>query len=179
MTDVTVQLADLERIIFAASVIKPIENALATFKRDPFVKPHLDFGEAAKRLEEAMRHAQRSAASARSDTLVDYNAPPDETEMELLRSLFEKTDGGMLYTVIAAEERAPGPGSKEVMSTYDRLAAKGLIRMGQVVSEILWPGQERPDLRVEQKFAVAFTARGADVAQALMWRRGGLTDKTK
>jgi hypothetical protein len=97
MTDVTVQLADLERIIFAASVIKPIENALAAFKNDPFVKPHLAFGEAAKRLEEAMRRAQRSAASARGDTLVDYNAPPDETEMELLRSLFEKTDGGMTF----------------------------------------------------------------------------------
>ena len=40
MKTVTVDLEDLEKIVFATSVIKTIESTMAARKNDPFVRPH-------------------------------------------------------------------------------------------------------------------------------------------
>lgn len=160
---VTVDLADLERIIFAASAVKQIEASLAAFKRDPFVQPHLEFTDAAKRLEGAMNHAKR-AARAREDTLIDYNEPPNKVEMAALKRVFDEK---LPFMFIKANEKAPDPKLNEVMSVFDRLEAKGLVRMGQVVTGIVWAGHNHPDLRKEAKFAVALTDRGMDIAREI------------
>jgi hypothetical protein len=157
-TPVTVDLADLERIIFAASAVKQIESLLAAFKRDPFIKPHLEFTDASLRLEGVMNSAKRSAASARGDTLVNYDEPLNEDEMKLLRRFVDAEGEGPIW-FISAKDKAPAD-ARKAMSTYDRLAAKGMVRMGQVVSGVVWAGQDRPDLRVEPRFAVALTERG-------------------
>ena len=43
MATVTVDLADLEKLVFAAAAIKTIESALQQRRNDPFVREHLDF----------------------------------------------------------------------------------------------------------------------------------------
>jgi hypothetical protein len=159
MTEVTVSLEDLETIVFATGVIKTIEGALASHKRDPFVQPHLDFTATHDRLASAMRNATRAQAG----TLVVWDEPLTEVEARALR-----------YVAAACDERKPGlgvfvisPEDKaalgEAMGVYDKLEAKGCLRMGQFIEGVMWAGAAAPAIKPDPKgYAAQLTPRGRD-----------------
>lgn len=149
---VEVELDDLETLIFATSVIKVIEGALQQRKSDPFVKPHLEYTQASEALTAAMNGARRSQA----DTKIAWDGALSHNEADLLKEFvasntFEITGEFRLKT-------------KEV----DSLAAKGCIRIGQLVSGAVWPGQPQADIRPVEGFALAITQRGKDKLAGLL-----------
>lgn len=160
MTAVTVELEDLETIVFAAGAIKTIESTLNARKNDPFVRPHLDFTEAHDRLTTAMRNATRAAAG----TAVNFDAPLTKTEARTLRSMVDalsaRGDGIKLpwYRISGPDKAAPG----QLMGEYDVLAAKGCIRIGQFVTGIVFAGEAHPNIKAdaERGFGAEVTARG-------------------
>jgi hypothetical protein len=159
MATVTVDLADLETIIFATGVIKTIEGALASRTRDPFVQPHLDYTAAHDRLAAAMRNARR----AESGTLVGWDEPLTKEEMGALRyvsaALEQKVPGIRAFVISPEDKGEPG----RAMSVYDRLAAKGCLKMGQFVQGIVWAGENAPQLVADEKgYAALITPCGYD-----------------
>lgn len=149
MTTVSVDLADLEKLVFVTGAIKAIESALDQRKRDPFVIQHLDFSDAHNRLASAMRNAQRGNAG----TLINYNEPLTEEELELLK----KVEPGFWIT---KKQKAPLRGQE--MSIWDRIMCKGYIEIGQVVSGAIFAGSTQVESVVADPdcFAVRLTARG-------------------
>ena len=163
MTDVTVDSADLETIVFATAAIKAIEGQLAARKSDPFVRPHLEFTAAHDRLVSAMRNAARGTA----DTVVKWDGDLDDDEMKMLKAV---ETGGLWIT---PKEKAAGGG----FSAADRLAAKGCIVMGQFVRGILWGGASAPELQIDPKgFPLKITERGREkLRKALLMKiEGGI-----
>lgn len=143
---VEVEIEDLETIIFATSAIKAIEAALQRRKEDPFTKPHLEYTQASEALTTAMNHARRSSAG----TATEWDGALTDKELELLKefvasNVFEVTGEFRLKT-------------KEV----DSLAAKGCIRIGQLVTGAVWPGESKADIKPVAGFALAITPRGHD-----------------
>lgn len=172
MTAVTVELEDLETIVFATGVIKTIEGALASRRNDPFVREHLDYAAAHDRLATAMRNATRAAAG----TLVPFDEPLTKTEVRALRDILEATksrkDGVNLpwFRVSGPDKAAEG----EKMSIYDRLAAKGCVRVGQAVTGVIFAGENRPLLvpDADRGYLVEITNRGRAVLTASEAERG-------
>ena len=150
MTTVTVDLKDLETIVFATGVIKTIEGSLAAFRRDPFVQPHLNFTDAHNRLAALMRDATRAEAG----TLVPYNEPLDKEELSCLRAA---TSPGFY---ISRSDKAPKEG--EAMSIWDRLMSKGMIAIGQIVTGSVYTGASAVESLVVDptRFAIKITDRG-------------------
>lgn len=150
MTDVMVDLADLETLVVTTGALKTIEGALQDRKRDPFVAPHLNFTEAHNRLASAMRGATREKA----DTVVPWDEPLTPTERALLQTVIRFEDEFSQTFTVAPKYRLDHP-------EIDRLMCKGAITMGQLCKGILWAGksdiQWAPD---PSGFAVATTARG-------------------
>ncbi len=150
MTDVTVDLADLETLVIAAGALKTIEGALQSRRQDPFVIPHLNFTEAHNRLAAEMRNATR----AKADTVVPWDEPLTPVEVALLRTAIRFEDEFSQTFTVAPKYRLDHP-------EVDRLMCKGAIIMGQLCKGILWGGksdiQWAPD---PSGFAVATTARG-------------------
>lgn len=149
---VSVEIEDLETLIFATSVIKVIEGALQSRKSDPFVKPHLQYTDAVDRLTADMNHARREHA----DTIVQWNGALTHKEEELLKQFVASPT-----FQIDGEFRLK---TKEV----DQLAAKGCIRIGQLVSGAVWPGEQRADIRPVAGFALTITQRGKDKLAKLL-----------
>lgn len=147
--EVTVDLDDLKTLVFAASVVKQIEGALASFKRDPFVQPHLNFMPALKRMETAMRNAERAHAG----TLVNFDEPLSPAEKEALYEVEGSTD-------ISLHEKGkllPG----ESMSVIDRLIAKGCIEIGKIVHGVVWAGEDAAHLTADPElYRARLTPRG-------------------
>lgn len=151
MPVVTVDLDDLETIIFATGAIKTIEGVLASRRSDPFVQPHLDFKAAHDRLGSAMRDVRRAEAG----TLVNYSEPLTVEEVTALREIDFGKD------VLSQDEKAPNKKKKESMSVYDRLAAKGMVVMGNFVRGVVWAGASAPEIVPDPKgFAIKLTNRG-------------------
>lgn len=155
MTAVTVELEDLEKIVFATAAIKTIESTLNARKNDPFVRPHLDFTEAHDRLATAMRNATRAAAG----TAVSFDVPLTRTEARTLRSMVDalsaRGDGIQLpWYRISGPDKADGE--------FESLAAKGCIRIGQFVTGIVWSGAPAADIKAdpERGYGAEITARG-------------------
>lgn len=163
MTQVSVDIEDLERIVFATGAIKSVENALSAYKRDPFIAPHLNYAEAHDRLSEAMRHARRAEAN---DTLVKFDEPLTSEEASALRYVASACDArkpGLDVFVISPADKA-----SDTMSVYDRLAAKGAIQVGQFIEGVVWAGAAGPDLIASEKgYAARLTARGKEKLAAL------------
>lgn len=149
---VEVEIEDLETIIFATAIIKSIESSLQQRKQDPFIKPHLDYSKASEALTQAMNYARRSEA----DTKIAWDGILSKNEVALLKE-FVASD----TFEVTAEFRLK---TKEI----DQLAAKGCIRIGQLVSGAVWPGEARPDIRPVQGFALAITQRGKDKLSKLL-----------
>lgn len=154
MTAVTVELPDLETIVFATGIIKTIEGALAGRRNDPFVREHLDFTAAHDRLAAAMRNATRAAAG----TAVPFDEPLTKTEVLVLRYILDATDpgkGAHKRFAISGPDKAGEP-------AYDRLAAKGCIQIGQFVTGVVWSGADRPEVvaDADRGFAAKITDRG-------------------
>lgn len=143
---VEVELDDLETLVFSTSVIKAVEQALQQRKQDPFIKPHLEFTQASEALTAAMNHARRAHAG----TATEWDGALTDKEIELLKefaasNVFEVTGEFRLKT-------------KEV----DSLAAKGCIKIGQLVAGAVWPGEPKADIKPVAGFALAITPRGND-----------------
>lgn len=159
MTQVTVDLEDLEAAVFAAAAIKNIEGALTTFRRDPFTKTKVLFSDAHERLAGAMRNARR----AESGTLVPWDEPLSVEERELLVRVdnyeCEHREKGKPFRV-ALDDKLPEQGQS--MALLDCLAAKGCLVLGQFVVGILWAGTSDPELRLlpQDGYAVQITDRG-------------------
>ena len=145
MTDVTVDLKDLEALVWTTSVIKPIVQLLAARKNDPFVKPYLEHTETIDRLAAIVRDEQRKTAG----TLIDYNGELTKEEKRLLNDVHEE-----ILEDVTPTERKEHP-------EIDNLAAKGMIVLGQCAHAIVWAGANKPELKVDpSKFAVRITDRG-------------------
>lgn len=144
MATVTVDLADLERLVMTTGALKAIEQAMHQRRNDPFVRDHLNFTEAHERLATAMRNAQRS--KSRGDTVVDFDGPLDDDETKTLKVVVEWPAD---YLVTGA------------LSVYDRLAAKGMCIIGQLCEGAVFAGEPGPHIRpVTRGFAVKATDRG-------------------
>lgn len=158
MPDVTVDLADLETLVWATAALKTIEGTLANRKVDPFVRAHLDFTEAHERCAAAMRNATRAAAG----TAVKWDEPLTKSQARALRYVLDAMDkrkSGLPWFVISpAEKAAPG----ERMGEFDVLAAKGCLKMGQFINGVVWAGASAPDITpdVEKGYAAQITDRG-------------------
>lgn len=158
---VTVELEDLETIVFATAVIKQIENALQARKRDPFVQPHLDYSKAHTNLVAAMNSAKRANAG----TLIDWNGELTYTEVTFLREvdrLFQKTSA---YLELLGEFRI-----KEEFYFVDSLAAKGCIQIGQSIVGAVWPGDNQAQIRPYPTFQVRITDRGRSKLEEYSWQ---------
>ncbi len=150
MTQVAVDLSDLETLVFTTGALKTIEGALQARKSDPFVQPHLNFTEAHNRLATAMRNASRGAA----DTVVPWNGELDGQECAYLAGLIADEDEH-LFTTITGTWRLEHP-------EIDRLMCKGMVEIGQLVKGVLWAGKDLPELKPDVGFAVRTTNRGRD-----------------
>ena len=137
MTQVTVDLADLEKLVFAAGAIKPIESALNARKNDPFVKPYLEFTDAHDRLATAMRNVRRS------ETIANWDAPLTVWETTALISITEP--------FMRIEKK----------TDYDSLLFKGYVTIGQLLTGASWTGESTPELRLNPgEYVVKLTERG-------------------
>lgn len=151
---VEVEAKDLETIVFATAAIKKIESALSTRKHDPFVKPYLEFNEAHNNLNTALIHAKRSENSK------EYATPWDgELSIKEIKYL-QDVSCYMTYKTVSGEER--NPASSAYNDVVDSLMAKGCIKMGQLVSGIVWNGEDQPFLEKMPSFGVAITSRGLE-----------------
>lgn len=155
MTEVTVQLEDLEALVFSTGVINTVEGAIAIFRRDPFSHPKIPLSEAHSRLAAAMRQATRAQAG----TLVNWDEPLTEEERKLLQRV-EKGENKLPWIIISPDEKAPKSG--QPMSLVDRLMCKGCVVMGQLAYGIVWSDNpEYPALQADPSgFAVKITPRG-------------------
>ena len=152
---VEVELADLETIVFATAAIKTIEEVLNRRKTDPFVKPHLDYTIAHNNLTAAMNGANR----AKTGYLVDWNGELTDEEFKLLKQL----------DTIAVDEIPPG--YRISIPAYDTLLAKGCIRMGQCVVGAVWAGEQKPDIKPVDMFAVSITKRGKEKLDQILVKK--------
>ncbi len=158
MTDVTVDLADLEALVFASAAVKNIEALFAVRKQDPFVQPHLEVSASLERCAAAMRNAKRAAAG----TVVNWDEPLTKVQANALRyvlkAMNEKKSGWQLFVISPEDKAARG----EQMSVFDVLAAKGCLRMGQFVDGVLWAGSAAADIKAdaEKGYAAQVTDRG-------------------
>jgi len=149
MAQVTVDLSDLETLVFTTGALKTIEGALQSRKSDPFVQPHLNFTEAHNRLATAMRNASRGTA----DTVVPWDEPLETYERHFLESVANNEENG-LPTTIGTDFRLEHP-------EIDRLMCKGAITLGQLVKGVIWAGKDRPEPPPDPSgFAVRVTERG-------------------
>ena len=151
---VEVEFEDLETLLFATAAIKNIESLLTARKYDPFVKPHLQYNQAHDAVLGAMNQARRATA----DTATAWDGELTKPEIQFLEDF-------------NPENPAPYEMSGEYRTKHkeiDALAAKGCVRIGQMVSGCIWAGQDRPDLKPIPVFAVAITPRGKEkLEQAL------------
>lgn len=148
MPSVTVDLSDLETLIFTTGALKTVEEALNKRKGDPFVRAHLDFTDAHNRLVERYREASRSR-----DNYMGYNNPLTKEEIQYMNELDLSKPGYFIYH----DESFMQPRSY-IMS----LLTKGMVRRGRYLNGVLWDGDTHPQLKEDDKgFAVRLTTRGA------------------
>lgn len=169
MTQVTVDLDDLKALVFGTGVIKNIEGSLTSFKSDPFTKTKVPLTEAHDRLATAMRNAERGQL----DTVVKFDEPLNKDEQIALNAIAatitaqikgKKIDLDQVKVISVQEKAAEG----EQMSVYDRLAAKGMVEMGQFIRGILWAGASAPAIVGDTKgFAARLTRRGYEALKVI------------
>lgn len=156
---VTVDLDDLEAIVFGTGVIKNIEGSLASFKNDPFTRTKVPLTEAHDRLASAMRNARRAGA----DTLVKWDEPLTKEEQIALAAVAAACKEAGDVKVLSGKQK----GGSGVMSDWDRIAAKGMIEMGQFITGILWAGQQSPAITAKPEFAARLTSRGKNMLEQI------------
>jgi hypothetical protein len=163
MTSVTVDLADLERLVMTTGAIKAIEQAMHQRRNDPFVREHLNFTEAHDRLATAMRNAQRSKSS--NNTLVEFDGSLEDDEVKVLLRLKDADRQGWFYK-IGTKEKLGSYLKDNKLSVFDRLSAKGMCIIGQLCEGAVFAGEPGPQIRPTLGFAVKVTDRGrAKVAE--------------
>lgn len=152
MPTVTVELEDLEKLVFGTGVIKTVESALNAYQDDPFVPPQNELTNAHNRLAKAVREAKRSG----SGTLIDWDEPLTEKEVSHLSGLrkWEVERGDFLRV-------APTHKTELDKTSFDSLAAKGCVSVGQLIVGEKWGDEDKPRLRIDPScFVIKSTARG-------------------
>lgn len=152
MPSVTVDLDDLEALVFATGAIKQIDSLLAARRGDPFVVPYLARTDAHDRCAEAARFARRAE---NQDVVTKWDEPLTEEEAEVLLKL------GADVNRVSPDERLKVP-------AIDTLMAKGCVVLGHFVDGVLWGGKPTPEIQVDPKaFAVKITPCGQAKLEAL------------
>lgn len=132
---ITISLADLEILIMAAGAIKPIEEALSTRKRDPFVPAEPQITAAIQRLAADARSARRS----KETYATAWEGPLTEDELGWLVAICENEDPHKAAFDIVTDDRFE-------IEAIDSLAARGMIVIGVPVHGVVWPGAERAEV---------------------------------
>ena len=158
---VTVDLNDLETIIYATAAIKQVESALASRRHDPFVKTHLEYMEAHNNLVAVMNGARRAEAG----TAIPWDGELSKEEIAALKKLHSALTKGYVVE-ITADARMDKHSSGYL--PVDDLASKGCVKIGQCVKGAIWPGQTQPDLKSVPQFAVMITPRGVSKLEAAL-----------
>jgi len=140
--NILVNIEDLETLVWATSVLKTVEGALATRKIDPFVRPHLDFTAANDRCAAIVRDARRQM----SGTLVVWDEVLSEGDEKRLR----RVDENGILELSNIDQKVE----------YDTLAAKGYVVIGTGVSGTVWSGEKHADINPTHRYRVKVTDRG-------------------
>ena len=153
---VSVELKDLETLLYAAAAIKQIEQVLVQRKHDPFVKPEQEYKQAHDNLVAAMNSATRANSRV---TVIEWDGSLTDEEIDYLKSVSSSLMKRIVPEV-NAKERFDLP--------IDTLAAKGCVKIGQCVKGAIWPGQTQADLKSTDMFAVMITPRGRSKLEEAM-----------
>ncbi len=150
MTTVTVDVADLQTLLFATGCIQTIEGALKNRDRDPLaVSAKGKLSEAHDRLATAWRRASREPPPE-----------PDEADIATLRRMFAASDAAMIAV------------GTDGLGTVNRFAqVLQLIEAGPAWPgvKIDWPAPATPEFRQDGmdprdlRYAARLTARGLAV----------------
>lgn len=143
MTQITVDLDDLEALIFSTGAIKVIETAVDQSKKDPFRLQHKSrLTGAHDRLATAARNIRRGQEPA-----YNYNKPLTTAEANYLAQIcaaYDPSDAQKRFIRITANERLDKP--PEGRPEINQLAAKGMIEIGAPVTGVVWSGAEHAEV---------------------------------
>jgi hypothetical protein len=157
MTDtITVNLEDLETLIFAAGAMKPIEIAMDTRKRDPFVLKELPITAAINRLATEARSARRS----KETYATPWDGELNDDEQAWLAAVCDPYNPNE-----KGRRRAPFdiiPEDHLGEEAIHTLNAKGMLVIGTSVRGVVWPGAEQAEIWPEAntRFYLMPTTRG-------------------
>lgn len=176
MTDITVNLEDLETLIFAAAAVKSIEAAMDTRKRDPFVPKEAPIKAALDRLAVEARSARRS----KETYLTPWDGELDDDEKKWLDRVCKDYDPGdwdSRMITISADELYGGAGNPALaprQGPVHTLANKGMVAIGTAGYAVIWPGADQPELRPDPfGFYLMPTPRGLNKWRELKVAREG------
>ena len=167
MTDITVNLEDLETLIFAAGSVKAIEAAMDTRKRDPFVPPQNKITESISRLAGEARSARRS----KETYATAWDDPLTAEEEKCLHDVCKNYD-----PTADRERRMIVVGTTFRQGLIHNLANKGMVAVGTAAFAVIWPGADQPEFWPDPfKFYVRPTPRGLSKWRELKSAQSSLT----
>lgn len=154
--NVTVNLDDLEKVIFGTAAVKTIEAAMDARKRDPLIPPRRDLSDALQRLTDAARSVRRGQETY----ITPWDEPLDNAENQTLNYVcanYDPADWDKRMTRIDVTDYA----NQRITTTFDQLANKGMVVIGNPVIGVIWPGADQPEFRPDPThYLVKPTARG-------------------
>lgn len=160
MTDITINLEDLETLIFGTAAVKAIEIAMDTRKRDPFVPNNQKITEALNRLSTEARSARRS----KETYITPWDGPLDEGERGCLENFcidYDPNNREDRVTTILASVLYGKGGPALPGGPIHGLANKGMIAIGTAAKAVIWPGADQPEFWPDPSlFYVTPTPRG-------------------
>jgi hypothetical protein len=153
MPNVSVDLQDLETLVFATGAIKLIEAALHQRSNDPFVPQDNEIRSAHDRLAAVARNAKRGSLG----TAVNWVDPLTDKEAVMLKKIEARCEKG------AFKAWAVKPEYRLEHMEIDSLGAKGCVVLGQALEGVLWAGAERPEFKPDPDwYLVKVTPRGRE-----------------
>ena len=175
MTDITVNLEDLETLIFAAGVVRSIEAAMDTRKRDPFVPSRYKIAEATNRLASEARSARRY----KETYATAWDGPLTAEEEKWLDDAcknYDPADREGRMIVVEANELYGGGGMTFRQGPIHDLANKGMVAIGTAAFAVIWLGADQPEFWPDPfKFYVRPTPRGLSKWRELKSAQPSLT----
>lgn len=147
MTDITINLEDLETLIFAAAAVKSIEIAIDTRKRDPFVPKEAPIAAALQRLSADARSARRSKETYA--TPWDGELGDDEKKwLERICKDYDPNNRELRTLLISADVlygRDKDPTLAPRQGPIHALSNKGMLAIGTAAAAVVWPGADQPE----------------------------------
>ena len=174
MTNITVNLEDLETLIFAAGSVKAIEAAMDTRKRDPFVPPQNKITESINRLASEARSARRS----KETYATAWDGPLTAEEEKWLDDVcknYDPADRERRMIVVTADELYGRAGTFRHGPIHN-LVNKGMVAIGTAAFAVIWSGADQPEFWPDPfRFYVMPTPRGLGKWQELKSAQPSLT----